>query len=107
VEDPLQPEKATQFAGLPAAGPGGIHPTSNGYDPGNGVLMDQQEELWICRAMDKSRQICPQHLDNSGELSIYQQHDDDEIYRKEFNCLLTLKVAHMSGAGQEAKTKGH
>jgi hypothetical protein len=24
-------------------------------------------------AMDKSKQICPQHLDNSGELSTYQQ----------------------------------
>jgi hypothetical protein len=27
--------------------------------------------------MDKSKQICPQHLDNSGELSTYQQYDDD------------------------------
>ena len=39
--------------------------------------MGQQEKLWICRAMDKSKQICPQHLENSGELSTYQQHDDD------------------------------
>mgnify|MGYP000477565996 CR=1 FL=1 len=27
--------------------------------------------------MDKSKQICPQHLDNSGELSTHQQDDDD------------------------------
>ena len=44
--------------------------------------MDQQAELWICRAMDKSKQICPQHLDNSGELSTYQQHDDDGILQE-------------------------
>ena len=82
MEDPLQPEKTAQFAGIPATGSRGIHPASNGNDPGDGVLMDQQAELWICRAMDKSKQICPQHLDNSGELSTYQQHDDDGILQE-------------------------
>ena len=77
MEDPLQPEKATQFAGLPSAGSRGIHTAIIRTDTGVGKLMSQRYELWICRAMDKSKQICPQHLDNSGELSTYQQHDDD------------------------------
>ena len=97
MEDPLQPETTSQCTGLPAASARSIHADISGTDPEGYRLIGDDQELWICRPMDKSKQICPQDLDNSGELSTDPQYDDDTYLQKGVSFFTNIQSGTPSG----------